>query len=164
MGWTKRQIVEDAYAELALANYDFDLSPEEEQFALRKLDTMMAEWSAIDINLGYAFGLTPTDTDLDQDSGLPLFAISSVYLKLAINILSSKGKATPPATVLNALAAYDAMLARVALMQVRRQQLPNTLPRGAGSKPWRTNNRPFMPTPDLSPTRDTPDGQIDFGD
>jgi hypothetical protein len=29
MGWTKRALVTEAFGELALAGYDFDLSPEE---------------------------------------------------------------------------------------------------------------------------------------
>jgi hypothetical protein len=33
------------------------------------------------------------------------------------------------------------------------QQLPNTMARGAGNKPWRTANRPFLPRPDTSPLR-----------
>ncbi len=44
MGWTKGEIVQKAYAELALAGYVYDLEPEEMQEALTTLDLQMAEW------------------------------------------------------------------------------------------------------------------------
>ena len=59
MSWTKREIVEEAYGELALAGYVFDLDPEEEQAALRKLDTMMAVWDARGVRLGYPLASSP---------------------------------------------------------------------------------------------------------
>lgn len=163
MSWTKRQLVTAAFNELALADYDFDLSPEEEQAALVKLDTMMATWSAQDIDIGYAFGLSPDDTDLDQDSGLPLVAVEAVYLRLAIAIAGSKGKTVANTTKAGAKGAYDALLSYVAHQQLREQQLPSTLPRGAGDKPWRID-QPFMRKPDTSPLQIADDGGLAFGD
>lgn len=158
MGWTKRQIIEDAYGELAIAGYVFEKSPEEMQAALRRLDTMMAEWAARDINVGYAFGLTPDDTDLDQDSGVPLIAVGAMRQKLAIAIAASKGKGLAPSTHRTAKSAFDALLSAVATQQVRQQQLPNTLPRGAGNKPFRHMAGPFFRPRDVSPLSDGPDG------
>src|SRR5689334_941421 len=118
MSWTKRQIVEQAFNELALAGYVFRLRPEELEAALRMLDTMMAEDAAQDVTVGYAFGLTPDSSDLDQDSGLPLFAVSATYLKLAIRLAASKGKSLLPSTIAGANRARTAMLAHVARGQV----------------------------------------------
>jgi tail accessory factor len=164
VSWTKRQLVEAAFGELALADYDFDISPEETQAALVKLDVMMATWAAQDVNVGYAFGLSPDDTDLDQDSGLPLVAVGAVYLKLAIDIAASKGKAVAGTTKAGAKAAYDALLSYVAQQQVRQQQLPITMPRGAGNKPWRAVDQPFSPRPDTAPLQIAEDGGLEFGD
>lgn len=164
MGWTKRQLVEAAFDELALAGYDFDLSPQETQAALVKLDVMMASWAALDVDVGYAFGLSPDDTDLDQDSGLPLVAVQAVYLKLAIAIAASKGKAVANTTKTGAKAAYDELLGYVAQRQVREQQLPNTVPRGAGNKPWRIYDQPFLRRENTEPLQLADDGGLVFGD
>ena len=162
MGWTKRQIVEQAFGELALASYDFDLSPEEMQAALVKLDTMMATWGSQGIQIGYALGITPDDTDPDQDSGLPLEAVESVYMGLAVRIAASKGKALPTSTKATARDAYDALMARAASNAVQQQQFAQGTPTGAGRKTWRSFNRPFTPTPNTDPLQNSDDGGLDF--
>ena len=42
MGWTKRQLVDDAFGTIGLSGYVFNLSPDQKQAALRKLDAMRA--------------------------------------------------------------------------------------------------------------------------
>lgn len=162
MGWSKRDLVGEAYAELALAGYEFDLHPEELQFGLRRLDTLMATWMAQGLQLGYAFGTTPADTDLDQDSGLPLIAVGAVYFALAINIAAGKGKSLLGSTKAGAKTAYDALVSNVASQQAQEQQFRDGTPRGAGSKPWRTANQPFVQKPDTSPLQIADDGGLDF--
>lgn len=162
MGWTKRAIVEEAYGELALAGYVFDLDPEEEQAAKRRLDTMMATWGGQDINLGYAQSLTPDGGDLDDESGIPVFAIEAVYLQLALRIAASKGKQLPQSTKANAKAAYDAMLARLAGQQLQQQQYRSQIPYGAGNKPWRYAQQPFLPQPDTAPLGVSASGELEF--
>ena len=44
MGWTKRQLLSQAYEEIGLANYVFDIQPEQEMSALRRLDAMVQSW------------------------------------------------------------------------------------------------------------------------
>lgn len=162
MGWTKRQLIEDAFGELALAGYDFDLSPEEMQAALRRMDTMLATWSSTGINIGYRFGLTPTDSDLDQDAGVALTTVEAIYLNLAARIAGSKGKTMPRTTLFNAKAAYDALVSVVANAEAQEQQLDGTVPRGAGNKPFRQYTRPFMPQPDEGPLTIAGDGGLTF--
>ena len=118
MSWTKRQIITEAYAELALAGYNFDLQPEELQTALRKLDAMMATWAGRGVEVGYAFGASPDASDLDQDSGLPLVATEAVYLGLAVALAAGMGKTLPRSTTLNAKTAYDGLLSYVANQEV----------------------------------------------
>lgn len=162
MGWTKRQLIEDAFGELALAGYDFDLSPEEMQAGLRRLDTMLATWASAGVNIGYAFGLTPTDSDLDQDAGIPLQAVEAVYLNLAARIAGSKGKTMPRTTLFNAKGAYDALVSVIARGAIEEQQLDNTVPRGAGNKPYRRYFGPFVPPPDEGPLTASSDGGLTF--
>jgi hypothetical protein len=133
MSWTKRQIAEKAYGELALAGFVFDISPEEMQAAIVELDMLMASWEAIDINIGYAFGLTPDAADPDQDSALPLVAMSAVVKTLAVNIAASKGKQLAPSTKAATRAAYNALLSWVGKRQVE-QQRSRQLPVGAGNR------------------------------
>lgn len=160
MTWTKRQLVDEAFAELALAGYTFDITPEEQQTALRRLDTMMATWEGRGVRVGYAFPSSPDTSDLDTDSGLPDRAVETVYLHLAIRIATGFGKMLPSATRKAASEGYEALLWAGA--QPQQQQLPNTMPRGAGNKPWRTVNQPFFPTPSDDPLQVGRGGDLDI--
>lgn len=146
MSWTKRQIVSEAFAELALASNDFDIQPEEQQTALRRLDTLMATWEARGVRAGYRFPASLADSDLDADSGLPDSAIEAAYLNLAIRLAAMFGKTITPDTKKAARDAFDPLLKACA--QPIEQQLPGTLPRGAGNKPWRTTRQNFFPNPE----------------
>lgn len=143
--WSKRQLIDEAYGELALQGYVFDISPEEQQTALRRLDTMMATWEARGVRVGYPFPSSPDDSDLDEDSGLPSSAVETVYLNLAIRLAAGKGKQLSVDTRRTAGQGYDTLLWAAA--QPIPQQLPNTLPRGAGNKPWGAIDRPFFNSP-----------------
>jgi len=162
MSWTKRQIIADAFGELALASYDFDITPEEEAAALRKLNTMLATWSAQGLQLGFHMNGSAVDVDLDEPSGLALYAIEAVVQQLAVRIAAGKGKALPSSTLRTAKAAYDVLISRLAAEQVQQQQLPTGTPRGAGQKPWRTVNQTFVPVPDTSPLQSAADGGLTF--
>jgi hypothetical protein len=164
MAWTKRDIVQEAYAELALAGYEFDLSPEEQQTGVRRLDLMMAQWAGPGkgLHLGYSVGVSPSGSDLDTDSGLPIYAIRTVVCGLALELGAGLGKTPHPSTITAYRDGMQQLLAQAAFPA--EQQLPNTLPRGAGSKPWRTTNQPFMPTPDTGPLQVGEDGGLQFGD
>lgn len=158
--WTKRQIVEEAFAELALAGYVFDLSAEELQTALRRLDSMMATWEAKGVRVGYAMPSGPTTSSLDSASGLPDSAVETVYLNLAIRLAAGFGKQVSPDTRKSARDGYDTLLWAAA--RPIEQQLPSTMPRGAGQKPWRTTDNPFFQPPDDSPLGIAPGGDLDI--
>lgn len=142
--WTKRQIVNEAYGELALQGYEFDISPEEVQTALRRLDTMMATWEGRGIRVGYAFPANPDDSDPDTPSGLPDGAVETVYLNLAIRQAAGNGKQLSPLTARNASDGLTNLLTVAAMPP--QQQLPSTLPRGAGNRCWSADN-PFFRRP-----------------
>lgn len=161
MSWTKRQLVEQAYGELALAGYVFDLEPEEILFGVVTLDTLMAQWDALSIRLGYRLGLSPTDTDPDDESGLALRNVGAAYLNLAVALAASKGKTLAASTLKRAKDAYDVLVADVAREQVQQVQLPHGTPRGAGNR--RYSRQPFLPAADTSPLQQSPDsGNLDF--
>ncbi|RBL65198.1 hypothetical protein C3E98_044350, partial [Pseudomonas sp. MWU13-2625] len=67
---TKQELVDGAYEEIVLAGYVFDLSPEERETGLRRLDRLAAEWDALGIRVGY--NLASADgSSLEDESGLP---------------------------------------------------------------------------------------------
>lgn len=162
MGWTKGEIVSEAFAELALAGYEFDLSPDEIDTGRRRLDLMMATWAGQGLQMGYALSATPDDGSTADDSGLPLFAVEAVTLNLAIRLSAGKGKAPAQATKAAAKAAYDALVSRLASEQVQEVQYPSGTPAGAGRKLWRSTGRPYMPRPSDDPLQTNPDGGLTF--
>ena len=161
MSWTKADIVSAAFGELALADYDFDIQPEEQQACARRLDAMMATWQARGVSLPYAFA-AGANVDLQQDSGLPLKAVEAVYLALAVRQAASKGKAVPASLKTSAKEAFDALASSIAHAEIGQQQYRAGTPRGAGSKPWRTTNAPFVPVPNTSPLQISDDGGLNF--
>lgn len=160
MGWTKGRIISEAYGELALQGYDFDITPEEQQTALRRLDTMMATWEGKGIRLGYAFPDGPDGSDPSQPAGLPDVAIEAAYLNLAIRLAAGFGKQLTVDTKRTAREAYDTLLRAAA--QPIEQQLPNTMPRGAGNKPWGATDRPFFGRPNFERLVSNDPGALDI--
>lgn len=144
MSYTKGQLVEAAYAEIGMAAFMFDLEPEDLQAALRKLDAMMAMWNGRGIRLGYPIPLAPLSSTLTEDSTLPDWSISAVIANLGIQIAPLYGKVVSAETRFNARDAYNMVLSRSAMPP--EMQFPNTLPAGAGNKPW-TIDSPFMRDP-----------------
>lgn len=147
MSQTKLQLVDGAYAELAIAGYDFDITPEEYQWALGRLDGLMATWAGQQITLPFAFG-----AGLDADSGLPLTAEEAVVLNLACRLAAGKGKTLASSTKAAAKQAFDAMLIGIAHQQVQPVQYRTGTPSGQGNRAnWGLGRRPFLPPPDTDP-------------
>lgn len=160
MGWTKRQIISQAFDEIGLAGYVFDLSPEQLNSALLKLDAMMAQWDAKNIRLGYPLAASPQNSDIDTETDVPLQSVEAIYTNLAMRIAASFGKAVSIETKQFAKIAYDTLLASAAFP--RQQQMPGTMPAGAGNKPWRDRDNPFLRQPDDNPLAVDGNGQLDF--
>ena len=98
MSWTKRQFVVQAFEEIGLASYVFDLSPEQMDSALRRLDSMMAAWNAKGIRLGYPIPGNPQDSSLEEKTGVPDSANEAVYMGLAVRLAPGFGKVVSPDT------------------------------------------------------------------
>lgn len=160
MSWTKRQFIEQAFEEIGLAAYVYDLTPEQLQSALRRMDAMVAGWNANGVRIGYPLPSSPEGSDLDQDTGVPDFANEAIYLGLAVRIAPSFGKTVAPETKAFADMAYSNMANQVAIPTPERQ-LPKTMPRGQGTKPWRNYNNPFIVPPDATVDAGS-DGPIDL--
>lgn len=144
--WTKKQIIAKAFAELALAGFVYDLDPEQLEDALQSLDAMLAEWTTSGVNLGYLLPATPDDSSIDDLSGIPDTANRTVYLNLAVTLAAGRGKTLTTETKAAAARGYHQLLGAAARSVARQAPMPNTMPRGAGNKPWR-NRSPFFAGP-----------------
>ena len=159
MSCTKGQLINEALTELGIGS-DFDIQPEEQATALRRLDSMMAVWDGKGIRLGYPLPASADASDVDQDSGLPDSALEPVYLNLALRLAPSYGKAVSVDTRRNARDGYDRL--QNAAAQPLPPQQPNTMPRGAGNKPWRPLSSPYFPKPTDSPLQVTSGGDLNI--
>lgn len=158
--WTKRLLINMAFDDLALAGYVFDLTPDEINSALLRMDSMMAMWETYGIRIGYQATVDPTSSDPNQPSGVPDWANEAIHSNLAIRLASSFGKAVPLTLAAPAKIAYDGILALMAsnppLMQFK-----GNLPIGAGWKRTNYIGGPFVTPPqDLLTTG--PDGLLDL--
>lgn len=158
MGYSKRQFVTAAFEEIGLASYVFDLSPEQLESALRRLDAMLAEWNAKGIRLGYPLPGSPESSDLDAESAVPDSANEAIITGLAVRIAPSLGKQLMPETKVTAKQGYNTLLARAC--QPIEMQLPGTLPAGAGNKAYRSENQ-FLYSPEATLDAGS-DGPIEF--
>jgi hypothetical protein len=159
MGWTKRQFVAAAFEEIGMASYVFDLQPQQFESALRRIDTMMASWNAMGIRLGYPMPSSPQFSDIDAESEVPDSANEAIITNLAIKLAPSYGKQVMPETKATAKETYNTLLSRAAVPM--EQQLPSTMPYGAGNKPWRVYDDPFL-RPPVDPVLAGQDGHIQF--
>lgn len=149
MGWTKKQLITEAFGELALASYEWDINPEEDQIALRRLDSMMSTWEARGVRVGYSFPSSPEDSSLDADSGVPDSANEAIFLNLAIRMAPGYGKQVSSDTKKAAREAFDLLLWQAS--HPIEQQMPSTMPRGSGNRIWRNSQRPYFNKPDDGP-------------
>ena len=159
MGYSKREFVSAAYEEIGLASYTFDLQPEQLQSALRRLDAMMADWNGKGIRLGYPLPGSPADSELSEPTLIPDSGNEAVITNLAIRLAPSMGRQVMMGTMAIAKASYNTLLQRAAMPP--EQQLPSTMPGGAGRKLSRQYNNPFLPKP-VDPVLAGPDGPIEF--
>lgn len=159
MGWKKRYFVERAFSELALAGYEFDLTPEEMQDGLLSLDEMWATWDGLGIRAGYALPVNPDDSDLDQESGLPSYAVEATCKNLAVRIAAGKGKALGVTTMRAANQGMSSLMSIAA--QPREQQFRSGVPRGAGNRTAPFYN-PFLPPPKRGPLDISQGGDLDI--
>lgn len=145
MGWTKRDFVAQAFEELGLASYIYDIAPEQLESVLRRLDSMMATWNAKGIRVGYPIASSPGNGNLDDETGVSDSCNEAVYLNLAIRIAPSFGKQVPQETKQAAKDSYDALMGKLA-MPIE-MQFPNTLPAGSGNRNWQNGNRVYLRAP-----------------
>ncbi len=158
MSWTKRQIINQAFEDAGLAAFVFDLTADQIQSALRRLDSIMATWNAKGISFPYPIASSGSGSDPDQDSGLPDYAVPAAYMALAIQLCPAFGKVAAPELRSAAKQAYDALLS-IACMP--REMQIGAMPAGFGNK---SPDVPFLNPADTSPVQIGGNGNLVFGD
>lgn len=147
MGWTKREIINQAFEEIGLAGYVFDLQPQQIEGAVRRLDAMMATWNGKGLRLGYPVPTTPGAGDPDEDTGVSDMAVEAMILNLALKIAPGYGKTPSPDTKAGARSAYTQLMAQAA-KPIEMQKDAYSIPAGAGNKGWRESRDPFLLQPE----------------
>lgn len=160
MSWTKRELVQNAFEEVGLASYAFDLQPEQFQAGLRRLDNMMATWNSRGLRIGYPLTDSPAGSDLDQDTNVTDEAIEAIVSNLAVRLAPMMGKTVSPDTKATARSSYMALLSRRSTIPERLIDV-NAVPAGAGTKYWRINGDPFLQREDRGLTVG-PDAALDL--
>lgn len=125
MGHSKRHYITEAYSEIGKADYAFDLNPEALQSALRRLDSMLAEWDGRGIRIGYVGGNGLGD--IDADTLIPAWADEAIVLNLAIRLAPGFGKAVAPETKTQAGISLRTVMSKTA------QSRPRSLPGYGGA-------------------------------
>jgi hypothetical protein len=138
---TKRELVQAALNELGIAEYEFDVSPEELSSGSARLDSMMSTWSKMNLRIPYNY-----TGNYDSESGIPVTAVEAVTTNLAKRLAPSYGKQTPPEVLTTAKSSLNALLSESA--EPLTMQL-GSLPYGAGHK--RVDTAIFTPVEDSYP-------------
>jgi hypothetical protein len=90
---------------------------------------------------------------------VPDSANQAIYTNLAIKLAPSYGKQVMPDTKATAKESYNTLLSIAAMPH--EQQFPRSMPAGAGNKPWRVYDNPFL-RPPVAPVLAGGDGPIEF--
>jgi len=157
MGWTKKQILEQAFEEIGIASYIFDLTPDQLMSALRRMDLMVSSWYAKNIKIGYPLPGTPNNSHMEEQIDTPLQANEALVLNLAVRLAPSYGKVVAPETKMLAKQLYDQLLVQAAMPF--EMQYPRTLPLGAG---YKRTERVFVDIPNENPIQLLPNDQGQF--
>ena len=147
MSWTKKQLIVQAFEEIGLADYIYDLTPEQLQSAVNKMDSIVANWETQGVRISYPMSDNPSSANINALSNIPSFANEAIYLNLALRLAPSFGKTVSQETKLAAFNAYSNLISK--LTTVAQRNLTTDLPLGQGNKPWRNGGNDYIfPPPD----------------
>lgn len=137
---TKRSLIGQAYIEVALNGWEYDISPEEMDKALVRLDMLCAELALRGIDINYNAPSAVGFGDLDDDLGCPDGAFFGLAILLAKRLCPSMGKKLSMESR-EALDAAEKALRASARSLVPSMGLGRATPLGTGNRTW--PNYPF---------------------
>lgn len=121
----KRALVLDAFAEASIAGYTFDLTADELQTGLQRLEQMIGDWAMRGLLFGFNLQGMAT-ADLDDEAFLPVPAgepdtphlyEALIVMNLAKSIAGAFGKQCAPSTIEAARRTFRNFLAAHASVQ-----------------------------------------------
>lgn len=137
---TKRALIGQAYIECALNGWEYDITPEEMDKALTRLDMLAAELVGRGISIGYnapsAIGLG----DLDDDLGCGDQAFFGLAVLMAQRLCPTMGKTLSVESKMTLNAAMKAVRS-AAVQMVPPMRLARGTPLGSGNRSWWPLNR-----------------------
>ena len=141
MSYTKGELVFSALEEIGIASYEYDVSAEQVDSGVRRLDAMMAEWDAKGIKVSYPISQTDKSFTTD-DSNVPDWAWEAIITNLALKMAPSYGKEPSMQTKISAKKSLNTLLG---LFAGSRESQLESMPRGAGYKS--VSERRWTPQP-----------------
>lgn len=148
MGWSKQDLIGQAFEAIGIAAYVFDVQSSQFQSAMRQMDAMLAGWNSRGIRMSYSMPSNANGGNVGDASGIADRGYEAVYSNLALRLAPTVGRAVPVELRIIARQAYDALLAHYAIPV--EMHMPINTPAGAGQKTWRSTNQPFIQDPDTS--------------
>jgi hypothetical protein len=148
----KIELIHGAYAELGLANYVFDLQPEEITTALHRLDRMMAQWDALGIRIGYNMPASVALSNANDDACVPDWAEDPIITNLSLRVAPTIPKQVSIDTRIAAREGYNALL--VGSYEIPQMQYPRQMPIGTGNRRNVKNQTYFAPVERVTTTHD----------
>ncbi|MGF6643118.1 packaged DNA stabilization gp4 family protein [Paraburkholderia sp. GAS82] len=148
----KLELIHAAYAELGLAEYVFDLQPEELTTGLHRLDRMAAEWDALGIRIGYNLPASVRESNANDEACIPDWAEDPFITNLALRIAPTIPKQVSIDTRIAARAGYNILL--IGNYEIPQMQYPRQMPIGTGNRRNVKNQTYFAPVERVTTTHD----------
>lgn len=149
---TKYDLVVAAYENLGLAEYVFDLQPEEIASGVKRLDRMMADFDARGIRLGYPIAAIAAAPSPTQVISIPDWAEDPVSLQLSLRIAPTIPKQVSMDVKKSAREGYRTLL--MADYEIPQMQMPRHMPIGLGNRRNTKNQQFFAPVDRVTTVND----------
>jgi len=141
---TKRQLVEQMFNECAINGWEYDITAEEKDTALTRLDALMWELRGRGIDVNYNFPLGIGRGDLDDVLGCPDQAFFGLAILGAERLCPTMGKTQSRESRMALTSAMKAVRSAAPALVPSMDLAPGT-PIGSGNKSWSTRY-PFSMT------------------
>lgn len=134
---TKRMLVEQMFNECSLNGWEYDITAEEKDVALTRLDALMWELRGRGLDLNYNFPAGIGQGSLNDDLGCPDQAFFGLSILGALRLCPTMGKKLSGESRQAMNDAMKAVRSAAAVLVPSMSLAPGT-PLGSGNKPWST--------------------------
>lgn len=157
---TKVDRINGAYSQLRISGLTVNPTPEDLQLALDRLESMMHEWQARNMGVGYFFEDSP---DPNTASGVDRKYWQAIETCLAVRLCADFNKTPSPFLVAQANQSASFVSSQAASSLIKEVPYPNRQPRGSGNS-GRYNRWQRYYRDDVSPPTESSTNQIYIGD